>query len=157
MPNLLLLCHGGLDEFSAFDVTQGSCVQYRGNYGTNLSASVAQQIFSALLSNPTIDDRQLGRGIQGYTPHDPLGGPRTYRPDVILSGDDNLPCFLLNLNSRRWTRFDSSWTSRLRSVTSQLSGTSYWLNLLCCTNLPGANVTSAYVDHTLQVPWQQVL
>lgn len=155
--NIILLCHGGLKEFSSFDLAEGQTVQYRGNYGTPLSASVAPAIVKALISDPYMSDQHLAANLQGYKPLDPLEGPNTFAPDIKLQGADDLLCFIMNMSTGKWLPLNSQWSSTLSNVISKL-GSKFWLNLLCCTNLPSANVQSTVVKSDLRVSsWAEVL
>ncbi len=139
--NLLLLCHGALREFGAFELGRDQSVQYRGNYGTNLSYQAAREIVQAILDDPTISDDRLARGFRGdYRPAAPLEGPGGFAPDINFSGDNRLPCFLMNLTTRNWVRLGGQWRSRLSGICRQCGDQAFWLNLLCCTNIDDVNV-----------------
>ena len=155
--NLVLLCHGRPLEDSNFDVGDGQTLQYRGNYGSPLSGSAARTIVQALLQDPTVGDEQLRTAIPNYDPLEALVGPRTSGPDIALAGDDALPCFFLNLTTRALLWLPSGWHARLGGLLRDL-GSPLWLNLLCCTEVPGAGVVEPTVDRLVQVnSWAQVL
>ena len=158
MPNLLLLCHGGLDEFGSFDVQQGSTVQYRGNFGTNLSGPVARTLVSAILDNPTVTDVELKRSIDGYDPQEPLDGPGTFRPNIRLSGSTSPFCFVMNLSTRQWVPLDGTFKTTLKDVVRSFAGHNYWLNLLCCTNLKLDELPRATInDSKKALSWDKLL
>lgn len=139
--NLLLLCHGGRREFSAFDLGRNQSVQYRGNYGSNLSYQAAREIVHTIMDDPTISDERLARGFRTkYYPQEALEGPGGFAPDFNLSGDDRLPCFIMNLSTRKWSRLGGGWRSRLSTVCGDLGDQAFWLNLLCCANIDEVNV-----------------
>jgi hypothetical protein len=155
--NLLLLCHGRRSDFGSFELGAGQCVQYRGNFGTPLSSSNARALVKALIENPTVLDREIATQISNYQPQDPLEGPGGFRPDISLSGDDNLLCFLMNMNTRRWVQLGSGWSSSLNQVAQDFSPP-LWLNLLSCTTLGDGDVQRAYVKPELAVKsWKDVL
>ena len=139
--NLLLLCHGGIREFGSFKLGRNQTVQYRGNFGGNLSYQAAREIVHALMDDPTISDDRLARGFRTkYYPQEPLDGPGGFAPDFNLSGDDDLPCFIMNLSTGKWARLGGNWRNRLSHVCGQLEGEAFWLNLLCCANIEDVNV-----------------
>ncbi len=155
--NGLLLCHGGLKEFSAFSLKAEQTVAYRGNYGTPLSAETARALVQALLDNPLVSDHEIGLQVMGYKPQDPLEGPGNFRPDLNLRGDNELLCFMMNMATRRWVKLDANWRSTLSEICLNL-GSPLWLNLLCCSNLNDVNVPEAAVDPTLRVKdWGSIL
>ena len=155
--NALLLCHGQLRLDSSFELAAGQSVQYRGNFGTDLSADVAFALTQALLSNPLITDEQLSTQINHYQPQDALDGPGGFRPDIDLSGDDALPCIFMNMGTRKWVYLRHGWSSRLSTVCAYLKSP-LWLNLLCCTKLDDIELTKAGVKQDLVVKsWADVL
>lgn len=158
MSNIILLCHGQQREFAGFDLPSGGEVQYRGNFGTPLSVAVARSLVAALLEDPTISDQQIAREIHGYRGEEPLSGPGSFRPDFSLRGDDRLPCFLLNLTTRRWAPLGRNFESTLHEIVTVLTPAgAFWLNLLCCSTQPGASVPEAWVDRLTEKPWPAVL
>ena len=139
--NLLLLSHGGIRQFGSFDLGRDQSVQYRGNFGSNLGYSAAREIVHALMDDPTITDERLARGFRDkYCPQDALEGPGSFAPDFNLSGDDRLPCFIMNLSTRQWSRLGSGWRSRLSVLCGRFGDRAFWLNLLCCANIEEVNV-----------------
>ena len=68
-----------------------------------------------------------------------------------LSGDDQLLCFLMNMNTRRWIRLGSNWSTRFSALVGSLNGAACWLNLLCCTLQPKADVPRGIVDPDLRI------
>jgi hypothetical protein len=155
--NAILLCHGGLRDLSSFTLEANQEVQYRGNFGTPLSSSVAKSLVSALVSDPTVTDSQLALQLSGYNAQSSLRGPNTFSPDIDLKGDDNLFCFFMNMANGRWLQLGSTWQSRLSVVVRNL-GAPLWLNLCCCTTLRGADVPRTYVKDNLAVrSWENVL
>lgn len=148
--NALLLCHGGLKEFSSFELKDKQTVQYRGNFGTVLTSSVAKALVQALLSDPLATDAHIAAQIKDYQPHDPLNGPASFAPDINLAGDDKLLCFFMNMATRKWIQLGSGWKSSLSAVCTS-AGAPLWLNLLCCTQLDGATLAQAGVDAKLAV------
>lgn len=156
--NLLLLCHGGLREQASFELKARQTVQYRGNFGTDLTAQVAKALVGALVSDPYIRDEQLVRAVDGYTAQPPLNGPRSFGPDISLSGDNpgKCLCFVMNMTSRRWFPLEESWHGNLNSLVNACPSP-LWLNLLCCTFIEG-NVQGAYVrDHAEVRSWADIL
>ncbi len=155
--NLILLCHGALKEFSSFELANRQTVQYRGNYGTPLSAQAAAAVIKALKSDPYMTDKQLASSLKGYIPTAPLEGKGGFSPDVSLAGDDNLPCFIMNMANGRWWPLPGTWRSTLGRVVSDL-GSPLWLNLLCCTPLKGSDLPEVGVqsDHMVK-SWSEVI
>ena len=154
--NLILLCHGSRRDWGSFTLARNQTVQYRGNFGTPLSESVARTLVAALLSDPTVTDIQLQASIPNYNPQPPLEGPNTFAPDFDLAGDDHLLCFLLNMNNRRWAPLPSGWSTTLgRFLTDLGTSQAFWLNLLCCS---GNGADRAWVNPYTEVTrWDQVL
>lgn len=155
--NLLLLCHGGIREFGSFALKRDQSVQYRGNFGSNLGYQAAREIVTALMDDPTITDERLARGFGNkYYPQPPLDGPGGFAPDFNLGGDDRLPCFVMNLSTRKWTRLGGAWKSRLSVMIEQLGDQAFWLNLLCCANIDDVNVPPLDV-RLQQKNWEALL
>lgn len=156
--NLLLLCHGGLREFASFELKDRQTVQYRGNFGTSLTASVAKALVGALVSDPYIGDQQLAYMVSGYTAQPSLDGPRSLKPDISLSGDNpqKCLCFVMNMTSKKWFPLEGSWRSNLNEVVNGCPSP-LWLNLLCCTFID-ENVQEAFVrPHVKVKSWADVL
>jgi len=143
MSNYVVICHGDIREYSSFSLAEGQEVQYRGNFGAPLGYKTALAIWNAIKSDPTVSDKELARGIANYHPQDVLRGPRTFSPDLDLSGDDDIVLFMINLNSRRYVRLGADWETRLSSLLEDLgrSGGGFWLNLLCCTQIAESGIT----------------
>lgn len=142
MSNYVLVCHGGIREFSSVELQDGQEVQYRGNFGAPLGYGTALAIWNAIKSDPIVSDRQLATGIANYQPQDVLHGPGTFSPDLDLGGDDNLFLFMININTRRYARLGAKWETRLSTLTRLLgaNGRSFWLNLLCCTQIADSGI-----------------
>ncbi len=143
MSNYVLICHGGIREHSSFSLLDRQEVQYRGNFGAPLGYKTALAIWNAIKADPTVSDHELARGIANYHPQDVLRGPGTFAPDLDLSGDDAINLFIINLNTRRYIGLGSAWETRLSSLVRHLGrgGGSFWLNLLCCTQMPEAGIS----------------
>lgn len=159
MSNYLLLCHGGLNEFGSFDLqNEMQTVIYRGNYGSVLGGSAARQLVQILLDDPESTDPQIRRAIPNYTDSQVLVGKQSFRPDVRLSGDDRLLCFIMNLGTRKWLLLPGAWGTTLNHFVAQQGRDAFCLNLLCCTLLEGSNVEAPQPDPTLRVrDWESVL
>ncbi len=149
MSNYVLVCHGGIREFSSFSLEDDQEVQYRGNFGAPLGYGTALAIWNAIKSDPTVSDEQLARGIANYHPQDVLQGPGRFSPDLDLSGDDNLFLFIININTGRYARLDGNWHVRLSALVGLLgaSGRAFWLNLLCCTQIANSGITPPQGTH----------
>src|SRR5262245_62061070 len=98
--NLLLLCHGATMEATSFALGSGQQIQYRGNYGANLTEDAARTLVRALLSDPYMTDTQLTSSIPNYEPQLPLEGPMNVAPDFRLWGDPR--CFCMDMSTREW-------------------------------------------------------
>jgi hypothetical protein len=156
--NLLLLCHGAPREVASFELKAGQTVQYRGNFGTNLSASVARALVGALVSDPYVGDQQLAHIVSGYTAQPPLEGPRSFKPDISLGGDNpqQCLCFVMNMTGRNWFPLDGSWHSSLNAVVASCPSP-LWLNFLCCTFID-ENVQKAFLRSEVRVRnWSDIL
>lgn len=143
MSNYVLVCHGGIHDFSSFTLAEGQEVQYRGNFGAKLGYVTALAVWKALKSDPTIDDETLSTGINNYNPEPVLSGPKTFAPDLDLEGDDSLFLFLINMNTGNYIRLKSTWKTRLRDLVDILGNkgkNGFWLNLLCCTDIPESGI-----------------
>ncbi len=155
--NLLLLCHGGRREFGSFELGRDQSVQYRGNFGSNLSYQAAREIVTAIMDDPTVSDERLARGFRTkYDPQPALEGPGGFAPDFNLAGDDRLPCFMMNLSTRKWARLGATWRSRLSVMCGQLGDQAFWLNLLCCANIDEVNVPPLD-PHLRKIKWEDLL
>lgn len=102
MSNYVLVCHGGIREFSSVELQDGQEVQYRGNFGAPLGYGTALAIWNAIRSDPTVSDRQLARGIANYQPQDVLRGPGTFSPNLDL-GVTTTSSSLLSTSTRAAT------------------------------------------------------
>lgn len=143
MSNYVLVCHGGIREFTSFTLAEGQEVQYRGNYGAKLGYGTALAVWKALKSDPTLDDKTLSKGINNYNPEPVLAGPNTFAPDIDLEGDDTLFLFLINMNTRKYIRLGNAWKIRLSALVKILGNkgkNSFWLNLLCCTEITESGI-----------------
>jgi hypothetical protein len=158
MSNYILLCHGAPKDFSSLQLPANTSVQYRGNYGTPLSSDNAKALVQALTSNAQVGDGEIAKQIRGYTGQAPLEGGKSYAPDFNLQGDDHLLCFLMKMEGRRpWALLGSDFKSTLSRVVADL-GSPLWLNLLCCSSLPGLDMAPAMVKDGLQLKsWDQVI
>ena len=155
--NLLLLCHGILKEFSSFTLGHGQTVQYRGDYGTDLTSGQAQAVVKALLDNPLVADDDISREIFGYDAHAPLVGPGSFAPDILLHGDDHLLCIAMNLKTRRWFELGPAWQTTLGRLAAGLTKP-VSIDLLCCTALAGSEAAKAVVNPNLKVvAWADIL
>jgi hypothetical protein len=153
--NLILLCHGELSDFGSFELAKDQEVQYRGNWGEPLSPPIAKALFQALIQNPNVTPEQIGKQINGYQQTDVLTGPKPVKPDIELWTTANPPCFLMDLGTREWRRLPPAPRTTLGRVVRAL-GAPLWLDLICCTELPGFAETSG-VDPSLEVKrWDQV-
>jgi len=156
--NLLLLCHGGFKEFSNFDLGPGQAIQYRGNLGSALTEEAAAVLLQALLSDPFISEQNLRYQLPNYEQPEELEGPRTAVPNINLAGDDWLSCVAINQNNGRWIRLCGDWRSTLRDVVADLQGGPCWINLLCCSEIAGANIVRAAVHPMVKAPnWNNFL
>ncbi|MBP2449631.1 hypothetical protein [Rhizobium leguminosarum] len=143
MSNYVLVCHGNIREFGSFHLAAKQEVQYRGNFGAKLGYMTALAVWKALKSDPTLDDKSLGKAIQNYHPEPVLAGPNSFAPDINLEGDDNRFLFLINMNTRNYILLKGDWKIKLSSLVDILGnqGTSgFWLNLLCCTEIPESGI-----------------
>ena len=159
--NVLLLCHGGIQEFGTFDLAWDQTVQYRGNFGSPLNYFAAGELVGALLDDPTISDKQLARGFRdhAYFAQEPLEGRGSFAPNLRLSGDNNVLCFFMDMNTRSWSRLGRGWRSDLGQVCRMIGRNGrnpFWLNLLCCTNLEDVDIPNlnARLEHR---SWEDVL
>ncbi|WP_339730858.1 hypothetical protein [uncultured Gimesia sp.] len=151
MCNYILLCHGGLNQDRSFHLEDRQTVIYRGNFGSLLSGAAARRLVATLTSDPTVTDAQLRIEIPNYVSSEEAEGPGDFRPDINLSGDDKLMCFVMDMSTGRWLKLNSAWRSRLSALVEDL-GEEFTLNLLCCTLLPESGVDAPHPDPNLQVP-----
>jgi len=157
--NLLLLCHGApdIEKLSTVELKAKQTVQYRGTYGTALSVPMAKYIVDALKKDVTVTEAGLVAGLKGYKASDPIEGPVRGAQDIYLQGDDRLLCFAMNLNTGVWIQLGKSWNTKLGKLVASWDFP-FWLNLLCCTELPDANVAQAFVKkETAAGSWKDVL
>lgn len=150
MPDYILLCHGGLNEDSAFELAGDQTVLYRGNFGSLLTGDAARRLVQTLRQDATVTDDQIKREIPNYQGTEEVGGPGTFRPDITLQGDDNLMCFIMNMATGKWLPLGTAWRTRLRDLVGQLGG-AFTLNLLCCTLLPDSDVDAPHPSPELKV------
>lgn len=154
MSNLILVCHGGLDEFRSFELKKGQVVHYRGNFGAPINESSARRIVTTLLQDPTTTDQQFAMELKNYQPSEPLTNG-TFRPDINFSGSEKPKCFVMNMTTKHRFDLGSGWMSRLSDLVRQLPQ-NFYLNLICCTDL-GIDVARSTVDDAVAVrTWQDV-
>jgi len=61
----------------------------------------------------------------------------------FAQSENNLFLFLINMNTRNYLRLGDDWKIKLSSLIDILGnqgGSSFWLNLLCCTEIPESGV-----------------
>jgi len=132
MANYILLCHGAPIEFSSFEVPKKTEIVYWGAPGYLLPASVAWTAITQIRMNP-FDLESINRYFNGLPPlkDRTLTGGYTYRPDLLLSGDNNLICILINLNNNRYALLDDKWVFKLSAFITNAN--EELIHLLCCT------------------------
>jgi hypothetical protein len=158
--NLMMLCHGAPDEENMYTVElkKNQTLQYRGKFGTGMSPDLAKYVVKALRENATVSEVQLASGLKGYQATDPLDGPKSFRPDFYLQGDDKLLCFIMNMNTGRWMPLGPDFNTTLGKFIAGLGTTPFWLNLLCCSFLPDSKQTEAFVNPQLKAgDWNTIL
>ncbi len=150
MTDILILCHGNQREFGVFDLKKDQAVLYRGNFGALLGVGAAKRLVTTLLQDPLIGDKELAKEIPNYKGA-ACAGPGTFKPDIELSGDDNLLCFIMNLHDGRWWRLGSGFKSKLSEIIAGLGDGPFTVNLLCCTLSKDSGAEAPTVDKALQV------
>lgn len=135
MGNYILLCHGDRIEHSSFNVPAHSEIIYWGAPGYLLDADAAWTVIPQIRGNPT-DLESINRLFKDLPPlaERTLEGGNFYAPDLALSGDDNLLCIFINMNTNAYALLGSGWSTRLKNLAAALRND--LLHLLCCT---GAN------------------
>lgn len=153
MSNYILVCHGAEHEFATFSLAKDQVVQYCGNVGAPLNYGTALAIFKAIYSDPTTSIKKLG--IKNFDPPEPLVGPNTFGPDLDLGGDDDLPLFLMNLQTRAYLLLKSHWECRLSQLVNilgeGLKKADFLLYLVCCTEQESANVPMPEGSHLVSL------
>ncbi|HEX8151792.1 MAG TPA: hypothetical protein VF698_01645 [Thermoanaerobaculia bacterium] len=154
MSNLILVCHGGLNEFRSFELKKGQVVHYRGNFGAPINESSAARIVKTLLQDPMTTDKQFATELKNYQPSEPLTNG-TFRPDIDFGGSEKPKCFVMNMTTRRRLDLGKGWTSRLSDLVRQLPQ-NFYLNLICCTDL-GIDAAYSTVNNAVAVKsWNDV-
>lgn len=157
MSNLIILCHGAPENYGTISLVQGQSIDYRGNYGSPLGDQESAVLVAMLLDNPTVIDDEIRRAIPNYRDPSKVEGPASTN-DFNLSGDDDLFCALINMTTRKAVRLGGDRKFRLRDIADPMKHRSFWINLVCCANIPGAGVPRPVANKDIQFrAWGEVV
>lgn len=131
MSEQLLLCHGSPIPDSNFELPSGFTIFYIGIPGKPLLVSKAEQILSALKSDPS-NIEEVARSLDLVV--ESIEGPQVTGPNFTLKGDSELPTQLYNLIGGETVKLDDDWETRLSTQVAEINQQPgpHNLFLLCC-------------------------